>query len=320
MLNNKTTLVTGIWDLGRGEIDDAGLGDGVWKRNFDHYTSRFTDLLKSTKEINLIVFIDQEIEDIVWKSREKDNTQVYYHCKNDFSGNFFPFFDKIQEIRQKQEWLTQNSWIKDSTQAQMQYYNPMVMSKMFLLHNAKIYNPFKSDYLFWIDGGITNTVHPGYFSHDKIIDKIEKLVSKFLFICFPYESSTDIHGFYIKEMEKFAHHSPIDRVARGGFFGGHVDYISKANEIYYGLLDSTLKSGCMGTEESIFTLMTYLDNDFEYEFINGDGLISTFFENVKNDKTKLSLINKKPKPYSKDNVQLYINTFNCPNQLQLLID
>lgn len=319
MNNNKTTLVTGIWDLGRGQIDDAGLGDGVWRRGFDHYISKFKDLLRATKDINLIVFIDPEIENIVWEIREKHNTVVYHHAKNDFGGNFFPFFDKIQEIRQDSRWLSQNGWIKDSTQAQMPYYNPMVMSKMFLLHNAKVYNPFKSDYMFWIDGGITNTVHPGYFSHDKIIDKIQNIVSKFLFVCFPYESNTDIHGFYIDDMIRFAQHSPVDRVARGGFFGGHIDYISKANEVYYGLLDSTLKSGCMGTEESIFTLMTYLDSDFEYEFINNDGLISTFFENVKNNNTKLSTVTN-IQPYSKDIVQLYINTFNCPKQLQLLLD
>jgi hypothetical protein len=319
MTSNNTTLVTGIWDLGRGEIRDGGMGDGVWRRGFDHYISKFKDLLSATKDINLIVFIDPSIENIVWEIRDKKNTAVYYHTKEDFNGNFFPFFEKIQEIRQNDRWLSQNGWIKDSTQAQMSLYNPMVMSKMFLLHNARVYNPFKSDYMFWIDGGITNTVHPGYFSHDKVIEKIEQIVSKFLFVCFPYESSTDIHGFYIDEMKKFANSESVNRVARGGFFGGKVEYISKANEIYYGLLDSTLKNGCMGTEESIFTLMTYLDNDFEFESINADGLISTFFENIKEGKTKLKPLST-TKNYSKDTVQLYINTFHSPEQLQMVID
>lgn len=320
MTNNKTTLVTGIWDLGRGSIDDGGMGEGVWKRSFEHYLTKFKDFLTATKEINLVIFIDPSIQDIVWEIRSRNNTAVYFHTKDNFNGNFFPFFDKVQEIRTDKKWLSQNGWIKDSTQAQMPLYNPMVMSKMFLLHNAKIFNPFNSEYMFWVDGGITNTVHPGYFSHDKVISKIEELVNKFLFICFPYESETDIHGFYIKDMEKFAKESPVNRVARGGFFGGHVDHIGKANEIYYSLLDSTLKKGCMGTEESIFTLMTYLDPDFEYEFIKNDGLISTFFENIKNGQTSLKPKTKKIKNYSKEVIQLYINTFNCPKQLQLLLD
>lgn len=316
---SRTTLVTGIWDLGRGEISDGGLGEGVWKRGFDHYISKFKDLLSATKQYNLIIFIDPEIEHIVWEIRDRSNTAVYHQKKEDFGGNFFPFFDKVQEIRTNDRWLNQNGWIKDSTQAQMPYYNPMVMSKMFLLHNARVYNPFRSEFMFWIDGGITNTVHPGYFSHDNIIEKIENIVSKFLFVCFPYDSTTDIHGFYLDEMNRFAKSDHVNRVARGGFFGGHIDYIAKANETYYGLLDQTLKSNCMGTEESIFTLMTYLDTDFEFESINYDGLISTFFENIKNGKTKLQPI-QKTKNYTKNIIQLYINTFHCPEQLQMVID
>lgn len=319
MTTSKTTLVTGIWDLGRGSISDGGLGEGVWKRDFSHYIEKFKTLLSATKDINLVVFIDPKLEDMVWSIRDKSNTAVYYHTKEDFKGNFFPFFDKVQEIRNKESWLSQNGWIRDSAQGQMEFYNPMVMSKMFLLHNAKIYNPFNSEYMFWIDGGLTNTVHPGYFSHDKVIEKIEKIVTKFLFVCFPYDSTTDIHGFDLKGMNQYAKTTKVDRVARGGFFGGHIDYISKANELYYGLLNATLNDGFMGTEESIFTLMTYLDEDFQFESINLDGLISTFFENIKNSNTKLQpkeLI----KNYTKDVVQLYINTFHSPEQLQMVID
>jgi hypothetical protein len=78
----------------------------------------------------------------------------------------------------------------------------MVMSKMFLLHNAKVFNPFSTEYMFWLDGGITNTVHPGYFSHDKVLNKLENIVKKFLFVCFPYETTTEIHGFNINDMNK----------------------------------------------------------------------------------------------------------------------
>jgi hypothetical protein len=319
MSHNNVSLVTGIWDLGRGSISDGGAGEGVWKRSFDHYIDNFKKLLAATIDIPLIVFIDPSIEYIVWEIRKKENTAVYHHKKDDFGGNFFPFREKVESIRTNPEWLSQNGWIKDSAQGQMQMYNPMVMSKMFLLNNAKVYNPFNSDFMFWIDGGITNTVHPGYFSYDKVIDKITDIVSKFLFICFPYENSNDIHGFYIDGMKKFAKSDTVDRVARGGFFGGSISYINKANEVYYSLLNDTLNSGYMGTEESIFTLMTYLDSDFEYESIDGNGLISTFFENLKNNNTKLKS-KKVEKKYTKESIELYINTFNSPEQLQMVLD
>jgi hypothetical protein len=195
------------------------------------------------------------------------------------------------------------------------------MSKMFLLHNAKIFNPFNSDYYFWLDGGITNTVHPGYFSHDKVLDKIEKIVEKFLFITFPYETNSEIHGFDIAKMREFAHSDTVNRVARGGFFGGKTEYISQANEMYYGLLRDTLSSGFMGTEESIFTLMTYLQPDiYKHESINDDGLIGTFFEKAKNITTSIQEEQKKKRKYENNDIILYINAFNSPEQLQMVLD
>jgi hypothetical protein len=310
----NSTIVTGIWDLGRADAQEG------WSRGFDHYLSNFKRLL-SAKEIPMCIFIDPSIEDVVWKIRDRENTRVVHHSKDQFKPPFFPFFDRVQEIRNNPGWRNQVGWLGDSTQGSMEWYNPMVMSKMFLLHNAKVFNFFNTDYLFWLDGGITNTVHPGYFTHDKVIEKIDKIVKKFMFICFPYETSTEIHGFNIDAMKKFANSPVVDRVARGGFFGGHKEYISQANEFYYGLLRDSLAEGYMGTEESIFTLMTYLQPDiYEYEKINEDGLISTFFENVKNNTISLSPRMTQRKQPTNNNTILYINAFNSPEQLQMVLN
>jgi hypothetical protein len=199
----------------------------------------------------------------------------------------------------------------------------MVMSKMFLLHNAKIYNPFNTEYMFWLDGGITNTVHPGYFSHDKVIEKLEHITDKMLFVCFPYSSSTEIHGFEINKLKKLANNDNVNRVVRGGFFGGHIEYISKANNLYYSLLNDSLKSGYMGTEESIFTIMSYLDEDtYECSMIEDNGLISTFFEKVKENKSITITSTNKPirKNHKIKDIALYINAFNFPEQLQMVLD
>jgi hypothetical protein len=312
-MSSNTTIVTGIWDLSRGDLSEG------WGRSFDHYLSNFRKLL-AIDNINLAIFIDPSYEDFVWKYRSRDNTVVYHHTKDQFSGNFFPFFDKIQNIRTNPEWYGQVGWLSESTQAKLEWYNPVVMSKMFLLHNTKVFNPFNSDYYFWLDGGITNTVHPGYFSHDLILDKIELFVQKMLFVCFPYETTTEIHGFKINAMKQYAKSDIVDRVARGGFFGGHKDYLAQANDLYYSLLNETLSAGYMGTEESIFTLMTYLDPaTYEVELINGDGLLATFFENVKNNNTKKQ-IKTKSRLHKNNNTTLYINTFNSPQQLQMVLD
>lgn len=309
----NTTLVTGIWDLNR-----SNLAEG-WARSFDHYIDNFKNLLKANIDNPMVIFIDPDIENIVWEIRNKTNTQVVHHKKSEFGGSFFPFFDRVQEIRTDEKWLSQVGWLRDSTQARLEYYNPLVMSKMFLLHNAKIFNFFNTDYIFWIDGGITNTVHPGYFSHDNVIEKLENKVNKFLFICFPYETESEIHGFDINGMKKYCQSDVVNRVARGGFFGGRVDEISKANDLYYTLLKDSLSEGYMGTEESIFTIMTYLDPDtYQVEMIEDNGLISAFFEKVKNDTTLITQAKKSIKLHKNNDVYVYINTFNTPPQLELL--
>jgi hypothetical protein len=79
------------------------------------------------------------------------------------------FYDKIQSIRTNPDWYNLSGWLKESTQGRLEMYNPLVMSKVFLLNDAKIMDPFNSDMMFWIDGGLTNTVHQGYFTHDKVL-------------------------------------------------------------------------------------------------------------------------------------------------------
>lgn len=313
----NSTIVTGIWDLKRDSLGEA------WGRPFDHYIINFTRLLQSLpKDVPLVVFGEEELEKLVYSNRTKENTRFYLHKKDNFKSNFFPFWDKVQEIRHRQEWLNQVGWLKDSTQASMEYYNPMVMSKMFLLHNAKIFNPFSTEYMFWLDGGITNTVHSGYFSHDKVLHKLENIVKKFMFVCFPYETSTEIHGFDINEMHNMCG-TNVNRVARGGFFGGHIDYISNANSLYYSLLNDSLSRNFMGTEESIFTIMTYKDPDiYKYETIDGNGLLGTFFEKLKDSKTDSEIaIQANPrKKHTNNDIILYINAFNSPEQLQMVLD
>ena len=314
---SNTTLVTGIWDLGR-----SGLSEG-WSRSYDHYINNFKQLLSATTQHDLCIFMDEKDEDIVWSCRDKSNTTLIHHPVEKFNTDFFPFYEKIQEIRGREEWLSQAGWLGESTQAKMDWYNPMVMSKMFMLHNAKCYGIYDTDYYFWIDGGISNTVHPGYFSHDKVIEKVEEFVNKFLFVCFPYAAETEIHGFSLDGMKRYAQSDVVNRVARGGFFGGHKEYISYANDMYYSLLRDSLSENLMGTEESIFTLMTYLDPEvFEFEYINDNGLIGTFFENVKNDTTAIKDIKKSTQriKHTNNDTVIYINAFNSPEQLQMVCD
>ena len=307
----KVTFVTGLWDIKRDT-----LGEG-WSRSFDHYLQKFEQLLQV--DINMIIFGEQELESFVWKHRNRGNTQFIVRSQEWFKNEFY---GNIQSIRENPDWYTQAGWLSESTQAKLEMYNPLVMSKMFLIHDAKIMDQFDSDYLFWIDAGLTNTVHPGYFTHDKVQDKLTKYFDKFSFICFPYEANTEIHGFNFSKLNQIAG-DKVNMVARGGFFGGPKESISDLNSLYYNLMSSTLKSGLMGTEESLFTILCYKHPDLiNYFEIEGNGLVSKFFEDLKND----NLVKKSKTPIapSNDNLDisntgLYVITFNSPNQFETLI-
>ena len=309
-MNRDITLVTGLWNIKRDE-----LGEG-WSRSFQHYLDKFEQLLQV--ENPMIIFGDSELESFVFKHRNRENTLFITRNQDWFKNEFY---DKIQSIRTNPEWFNLSGWLSESTQAKLEMYNPLVMSKVFLLNDARIMDPFNSDMMFWIDAGLTNTVHPGYFTHDKVLDKLSKYISKFSFVCFPYDAETEIHGFEYNRLNDIAG-DKVSKVARGGFFGGPKHTIGDINGIYYNLLQSTLNEGLMGTEESIFSIMCYKHSDIvNYFEIDSNGLLGKFFENLKNDELKLisENIHKTENNLDTNKVGLYVITFNSPNQFETLI-
>jgi len=306
------TLVTGLWNIKRDSLSEG------WSRSFEHYKQKFSELLKV--ENNMVIFGDPELESFVWEHRKKENTQFIIRHQSWFKTN--EYYELIQKIRNNPEWFNQVGWLTNSTQSKLEMYNPLVMSKMFLLHDARILDRFNSEYLFWIDAGLTNTVNPGYFTHDKVLEKLPKYINNFNFVCFPYEANTEIHGFKFDKMNEYSG-KKVDKVARGGFFGGRKESITEINNIYYNLLIETLNNGLMGTEESLFTILLYkYPNIFSYSEIEGNGLMGKFFEDLKND----TVIVKSEKPNRQEiknidtsKVGLYVITFNSPNQFETLI-
>jgi len=309
---SKITLVTGIWDIGRSNLTEG------WSRSYQHYLDKFEKLLEV--DCNMIIYGDSELEKFVYSKRQISNTQFILRDLSWFTSS--EFFDMIQKIRTNPDWYNQVGWLKESTQARLENYNPLVMSKVYLLHDAKIMDKFDSEYMFWIDGGLTNTVHPGYFTHDKVLDKLDKYISKFSFVCFPYDASVEIHGFEYNKLNELAG-AKVNKVARGGFFGGPKHNISDINSIYYGLMKTTLAQGYMGTEESIFSIMCYKHSDLiNYFEIEGNGLFGKFFEDLKEDRLQVKNENIVKPSYNLDSskVGLYVITFNSPNQFRTLID
>lgn len=305
---SQLTIVTGIWNIGR---DGAGEG---FKRQYEHYLENFIKLLNSLQHQNVLVYIEKQYKDLI----PHHPSHVFYEREISWFRRM-EFYSKIQDIRNNKMWLDQAAWLKNSTQATLELYNPLVMSKYFLLHDATIFNPFRTEYFVWLDGGITNTVHPGYFSHDKVFDKLIKYLDPFLFVAFPYAEGPEIHGFTRAKINELCSTKNVEYVCRGGIFGGHIDTIKENNNYYYSLLHNTLKQGYMGTEESIFTIMSYNKPEvFRRSMINGNGLLNTFFENLKTESIQLlpDTTQVNIKPLHENKLSIYTLTFNSPGQFE----
>ena len=304
----SVTLVTGLWDIGRGNLSEN------WSRGYDHYLECFDKLLKTP--FNLIVYGDDALEKYVFERRSPDNTQFIHRDLDKFKE--YDFYNKIQNIRNNPDWYNQVSWLTNAPNAKLEMYNLIVMCKMYLLNDARLLSKFNNTHLFWIDAGISNTLNPDYYQNDYITSIVSKNFDKFTFVCFPYDANTEVHGFNYHELCKLAG-DQTKLVCRGGFFGGPVDSIDEINGLYYVLMDSTLSNGYMGTEESLFTIMLYQFKDlFNYYEIDYNGLMYTFFDNLKNN----TLVKKSFGTISDldiNNTALYVLTYNSPDQFRVLI-
>jgi hypothetical protein len=313
-MNKNITIVTGLWDLGRGNID------GWAKRDFNYYKTKFFELLES--DAQMCIWVPDYLVDEVEKIRKDKPTKIFIKNLKDFEI-WNPFFREIQEIRNNPDWINLSGWLRESPQALLEYYNPMMFTKMFMVNDSAIINPFNSEYFFWIDGGLTTTVSKGYFHNDLVLDNLENYClqnsDKFIQISYPYESNNEIHGFERNQMAKYCNTDFVKYVCRGGFFGGSKEIIHKINSLYYDIMYTTLNDGYMGADECLFTILSYKNSEITHRFeIEGNGLVWPFFENLKkfrNENFKNLKISN-----SDSNVGLYVITFNSPKQFETLIE
>lgn len=295
------TYVTALYDIGRGDLD------GGFSRSFDHYLETFDKLLKL--DINLLIYCDQSLNSFIDSRRKQSNTRIVNRSLDELKQST-PQFDKIQKIRNSDSWKHQAGWLSDSTQAKLEFYNPLVMSKQFMLNDATLFNFFNTEYFVWVDAGIFNTVSLCNYINDPTFEKkLTTYLNKMLYLCFPYDGTVEVHGFSKNKLNEYAGHD-TSHVARGGFFGGKKETINEINHLYYWLMNDTLTSGYMGTEESIFTIISYKHADLcNIQMIESNGLIYSFFDRVM--KTKIN---------QEEELAIYCLTYNLPKQFKLFAE
>jgi hypothetical protein len=149
------------------------------------------------------------------------------------------------------------------------------LSKMGMLHDQSIWNPFGTRHLAWIDADIAASVHWRHFTDDRLLDRLPMLLQRFLFLSRP-GAVTDAAG------------TPGTSRVQAQLFGGALADIAHANALYYSSLERAVRDGRLPTDESIFTtMMERCPERFDRVVLQDNGLAGLLFEQVRSGRVSI---------------------------------
>ena len=105
----EVTLVSGMFDLGRGDLDNS------FKRPFTHYIERFRTFLEY--KFPKVIFIQKEHLEFYQPFIDANPYPTYVILKSIDDIRSFKYFNEIQKIRTNKKWSNQESWLSESPQA-----------------------------------------------------------------------------------------------------------------------------------------------------------------------------------------------------------
>jgi hypothetical protein len=146
------TLVSGIWNIGRGSMPT----DDVWavlRRPFTYYTAGLETFL--SYNLPKVLYTDADTYQVI-KPLVDDaagSIKVVIRSLQEVRADFGATnVDAVQRIRTSAKWLGQSPMVANSPQALLQDFNPLVMSKLRFTRDAARWNPFGTDGFLWLDG------------------------------------------------------------------------------------------------------------------------------------------------------------------------
>jgi hypothetical protein len=247
-----------LFDLGRDKLKG-------FTRKFDEYIARFQRIVDLG--LPMIIFMQgSRVSSLDW-SKNKKVFIIPFEIA-DLVARYPKYFNRIEEIRLSPLYLRQakhTGWLADSPQANLQYYNLMVMTKMFLLRYGARLNPFHTQYHMFFDAGhlCGPTLRPNS------MNLLRKHMGRLMVTYFDYGAGLDgeSHGMAQKAYRYYVgepYNNPNTwqnewccNIVRGGIFGGTPAYIDAVADVYNEILAQSLADGYMGTEENILGITYY---------------------------------------------------------------
>lgn len=264
----KPTIVTGLLDIGR---DQANPG---FSRKFDFYLKSFRRLL--ALNLPMVIHADSQLHSRILKWRNGRPTRLHELSGSELKK--MPAYDAIQRIRTSSSWRAQADWLAKSPQGALTLYNPLVMSKFtWLAQAANAGEP--DDTFIWVDAGIHGHLFADehHLLSESYFSELIRDPTKLRMFALPYEKHTEVHGFEREALARYCNTDHVDRCCKGGVFGGGAGIVQWMGKHYQTLLHETLNGQLMGTEESLFTILSYrYPQKMDLTFLNGGMFPSAF--------------------------------------------
>lgn len=228
---------------------------GLWDLS-DIPKQKFAKLFSECK-LSMCIYLDPANEEFIWKYREKSNTRIFHKKLDDFK-TWFEFYSLVQKTNGSIE-----------------------LSKMFMLHDVKIHNPFNSSYFYWMDSDI-----------DIPYDMLSKL---------PYITNNQFMTCTHRESNN------------AKLFGGIDTAIKEMNNLYYGHLKQILTEKVIESCNYVFTVIARNYTDLIY--MEQLDILREKIEGYTLEQP--SIISK---PFHNIKTHLYVLTYNSPSQFEYLLN
>ena len=216
----KFTVVTGFFDIGRGEW-------GKYNRKCEEYLIHFENTLKLKN--NMVVFIENKNFDFVRRIRDKvtDESKVrtVIYILELKELYMYQHLERIEDIQNELTFAI-NHPNPTAPEICKPLYNVVVCNKMDLLHKATILD-VDSEYFIWLDAGYTHssvdlsTLNWNPTNLFEIKDKMSVICLQDI-----NKGSDDPKEFFNQYID----------IIIGGFISGYRDTIENVRDLYYDLV------------------------------------------------------------------------------------
>lgn len=258
----STTLVTALFDIGRGEWDN------IFKRPHSEYLSYFRNVLSI--DANFVVYVDeQNLQDIenIRREIDKDLSKTKIITKNFKDLEVCQkFLERMKQVMGSVEFKQQ---LIESHTPEMLYaeYNAINFNKISFVTETIKQNPFNSEYFIWIDAGYAHNNFPKEILKKKYPDdfKIKTL------------DDNKVHFMSLCEESEIGLKTYTDpRVSiTGSMFAGKKDPLLEFKNICFFLIEEFLNANAVNDDQAIYALAYKFKKDL-FNIKKGN-----WFENIR---------------------------------------